>query len=651
MAPPFPKLTTALLLLLLAVPTPARSQAAAPDQSATPMPSLVSRLRDDGFENLSAERAGNTVYVKFENRVYRWEVEGLGYVLAAATEEAPEDGTIVATAYRVGVPIYRVEVPVSEYRSFLAGTLSPDDLLKVLRISVAPRSAPGRENRSFLRADVTYGFGLQGTFTTIGDQRPTGIQVRPRVGIEGALLPGLFGRAQEWFTLNDAGYGTTRRRPARGLGSYTANLGGHTFFTAEAGRFLQTYTGQRGTIAHLINGGADSLYAEVARVRPSDELRNRTETLATWRHKFSGIDATLIGRYGKFIYGDTGYSVALDSAFKQSEFIFTLMHTTGTNVVSAGVVLPLAGHRYPRPRPIRFRPEESFNYTYRSSSDSKLGFPIAASIPDIPFTDDWRVLMMPAYLKDYVGYLRPGSIYERLQRGVEERTSIGPSLSGSTGLLGIPTADVEAYGSFSTGFNYMQPRYRRPSMSGNKGTMAQYFTLGILPGLELTVRLTNGWGKLFAQRFREVSSNGQVKTGWNVDRMASLQWLILRETKRQPALAAGIQDMTPDLAEVGESVLYRTRYGVVSKHFGGLGIHAGYGTDRLHGLFAGADYKVAPNAWLMADYGDHKWRNTRMLGRYGSAGARLLVSRHFQFDVFLPDFRTISGGFAYRSQF
>ena len=40
----------------------------------------------------------------------------------------------------------------------------------------------------------------------------------------------------------------------------------------------------------------------------------------------------------------------------------------------------------------------------------------------------------------------------------------------------------------------------------------------------------------------------------------------------------------------------------LSKHFGGLGVHAGVGTDTLHGPFVGADYLLTPKVRLIADY-------------------------------------------------
>ncbi|MGQ9698749.1 MAG: YjbH domain-containing protein, partial [Armatimonadota bacterium] len=402
---------------------------------------------------------------------------------------------------------------------------------------------------------------------------------------------------------------------------------------------------------------------------------HRTPLLVSWRHKLSGIDTTVVGRWGRFIGApevrridawpywvaetseDKGFSLSLISAFRQKEFVLSYADTNRGQLLAVGIVLPLSGRELPDPASIRVRPEESFNYTYRSTGSSR-----AVALPDIPFTDDWRLLMFPAYLKDYVDYLRsPSEGLARAQRGVELRESIGPSLSGSTGLLMIPTADVEPYGSMSIGANFLGKRWRRYAgrLVGH-GTMAQYITLGVVPSWEITVRLTNLKGNLWAQKFNipDMDPN-TADTGWNVDRMASVQWQVLRETATRPAVAVGAQDVTADFGELGESVMYWERYVVASKHFGKLGVHTGLGGShkgqepRLKGLFGGADYRFARNAWILMDI-DRKFkfripgRRPEPHGREVNIGIRALLANRFQVDVFSPGLSTASAGLAYR---
>src|SRR4051794_39745483 len=58
---------------------------------------LTQQLRDQGLENVVVRRDGNEVRVAYENRRYRWQVTGLGVVLAAAAREAPTGANLVVT--------------------------------------------------------------------------------------------------------------------------------------------------------------------------------------------------------------------------------------------------------------------------------------------------------------------------------------------------------------------------------------------------------------------------------------------------------------------------------------------------------------------------------------------------------------------------
>lgn len=641
-----------------------------PREEYTSLHPLAVRLIEAGFENVSVEEAGNTVTIRYENRKYRWEVDALRIVLSLASETVPEDAQIEAIGHWVGVPLYKIEVPASIYKKFLAGEISSEELLREMKTSVAPPGLPGTANQSFGRVDITVGAGLFGSFTTPSGANPKGFQLRSRIGIEAPFVPGLMARFQEWIPLNRAGY-STHRSPVRGLVYYTQNLGARTFATAELGRFSTQYTGSRGTLVHLFPGASDALSVELASVTgktwSGDYKRN--PALVSWRHKLRGLDFTILTRYGRFIgapeYGipeideDEGFSVSLISAFKQREFVVSYADTNRGQLLSVGIVLPLSGATLPNPSGLRIRPERTFNYTYRST-----GSPRATALPDIPFTDDWRLLMFPSYLKEYVEYLRPETEgIARIQHAVETRQNIGPSLSGSTGLLFVPTADVEPYGSISFGANFLSKEFRKFSTRHpGHGTMAQFITLGMLPNLEMTVRLTNLSGNLWAQKFfLQNVDPGTAKSGWNVDRMASIQLLLMRETARRPALAVGAQDVTANFGELGESVMYWERYAVMSKHWGRLGVHLGWGANhghpqpRLKGPFGGFDYRFSKNLWLLVDTArKFRFRGGSSLpvpdGRDINIGIRALLANRFQVDIFSPGLSKASAGLTYRAR-
>src|SRR6266568_1404224 len=88
----------------------------------TPDP-LVGQLVAQGLENVVVHREGQQIRVAYENRRYRWNVTGLGVVLAAAAKDAPEGAELVVTPKIWGVPEMQVQVAAADYRQFLDGSL------------------------------------------------------------------------------------------------------------------------------------------------------------------------------------------------------------------------------------------------------------------------------------------------------------------------------------------------------------------------------------------------------------------------------------------------------------------------------------------------------------------------------------------------
>jgi hypothetical protein len=143
--------------------------------------------------------------------------------------------------------------------------------------------------------------------------------------------------------------------------------------------------------------------------------------------------------------------------------------------------------------------------------------------------------------------------------------------------------------------------------------------------------------------------------------MASIQLLLMRETARRPALAVGAQDVTANFGELGESVMYWERYAVMSKHWGRLGVHLGWGANhghpqpRLKGPFGGFDYRFSKNLWLLADTArKFRFRGGSSLpvpnGRDINIGIRALLANRFQVDIFSPGLSKASAGLTYRAR-
>ena len=204
------------------------------------------------------------------------------------------------------------------------------------------------------------------------------------------------------------------------------------------------------------------------------------------------------------------------------------------------------------------------------------------------------------------------------------------TLNGMSGLLNIPSADMQADGTFIMGANYL-PEINQPTLGYNTGNY--YFNLTFLPFLEVAYKLT-------------ILKMEQTGT-YNQDRSFSVRLRLLKEKGCLPSATIGVHDIYSSSGKDRQH--FNATYIVFTKHFNlnrtVIGVTSGYGTDKLVksqfvGLFGGlslahSDFKPLT---LMADY-DCKGINL---------GGSLLLFNHLYLLSMYQHLKYFTGGIAYR---
>lgn len=158
-----------------------------------------------------------------------------------------------------------------------------------------------------------------------------------------------------------------------------------------------------------------------------------------------------------------------------------------------------------------------------------------------------------------------------------------PALNGQSGYINMPSAVVEADGTFSLGYSYDQPYSNI------------WATATLLPFLQVTGRYISISGVTAFAAADGSSSYGRLK-----DKVVDGKFQLLTENTWRPAIAVGFTDLLG-------TELFKGRYVVATKTFGptkNVELSVGRGWQRPTGAFAGARWSPAavPNVTLVAEY-------------------------------------------------
>ena len=210
---------------------------------------------------------------------------------------------------------------------------------------------------------------------------------------------------------------------------------------------------------------------------------------------------------------------------------------------------------------------------------------------------------------------------------------IAQPTSGTTGLLNIPTAEMQRDGTFLFGSNYLPEPITPERFSYNTGNY--YINITFLPFWEVNYRLT-----LF-----HTESTGKYD---RQDRSFSIRGRILKERTYIPALVIGGNDLYTHTSKesnqnFGALYLVTTKAFHWQKHV--LSATLGYGIDvfeknQYEGLFGGI--AITPGFFkplsIITEYDSHAI----------NTGASLLLFNHIYIQAFAYDLKYFCGGIQYR---
>lgn len=208
------------------------------------------------------------------------------------------------------------------------------------------------------------------------------------------------------------------------------------------------------------------------------------------------------------------------------------------------------------------------------------------------------------------------------------------SLTGTSGLFSVPTADILDDGKVAFGINYMDKKYL-PYSNFEYNAINYYAAIGFLPCLEVTLRIS-----------RMIDFPGKQALG---DRMPCARFKFLNESENFPAFLIGAHDFVNAFGGT-EAMYFNSLYLVSTKHFkikyffDKIGLNFGYGTDWIKakqhqfvGCFYGASFSHKDFFNLYLEYD----------AKHFNCGSDILLLNHFKVLVGLINFNSFNGGISY----
>jgi len=202
------------------------------------------------------------------------------------------------------------------------------------------------------------------------------------------------------------------------------------------------------------------------------------------------------------------------------------------------------------------------------------------------------------------------------------------SLSGTVGLVTIPTARMQQDGTLSFGTSYFDKKDQQ-YMEGTKNYVVAYVSMTFLPFLELVYRVN----KPLYYHVRN----------YTMDQTPMVRLRLLKESRNLPAIVFGIQDFASTTE--WNTIHFNATYVVLSKKVGDLDFHFGYAPAimkalyyQLKGPFGGVAYSPVTSLRLNAEYDS----------RYVNAGFQYLFLNHFAISLAALNFNSYAAGINYK---
>ncbi|MGK9476553.1 hypothetical protein [Melioribacter sp. OK-6-Me] len=334
---------------------------------------MVKELSRRGFENISASVVGTRISIAYENRLYRFNVDGLFEVMNIIKDYKGYD-MVVITMLNNKIPMLEVKYNNRLFYSVMEGTTDWSDFEKSLIISyTSVNFERDTENQSDFRTDLTIHPGFKGQF---GDyDNPVRAQVNIIPELRTSWWKGMELNIQTIIPIYNEfkGEGDYIRPGIVSLGQ-TLKISETTFFTSTIGYFTENRYGTDFSMMKVFNNGNIILRGNAGYTGYLSIYQNKyyysdlylfTYNISM-KYRINKYDLTVGVTTGKFLYKDKSIRLDINRQFGETELgFFAVRSYDGNTNGGFNFSIPIFPSKYSTPSFFRIRTAENFRWEYR----------------------------------------------------------------------------------------------------------------------------------------------------------------------------------------------------------------------------------------------------------------------------------------------
>jgi len=335
---------------------------------------IRNKLIKMGYENVSADFTNDTLYLCYENRVYRWEAIAMAEITKQTMLQLADNKILCLICLKRGIPIISGIINKAIYQQYIKGEISKDEFSRTVHVSYGlyPFKKGAGRNPSFNKFDLVVHPQIHAQFGNYSDPLESQVNVAPALNI--SLWPGMNLTAQVIIPLqNDLEKAGDYVRPGLLTLNQTIRLPFNIFTTGTAGYFTRNRYGIDLETRKFTNNGKFSLGIRCGCTGEASVVDGRwtyTEAdLLTWfadaSYRYAGYDLTVKAGYGRFIDKDKGWRFDVYRQFGEISIGFYAIRSGDVLNGGFNFSVPLPPRRYSTRHFIRIRPAGSFSWEYR----------------------------------------------------------------------------------------------------------------------------------------------------------------------------------------------------------------------------------------------------------------------------------------------